>query len=108
MEIVTCAQCHMKYIPPKYTCFDCGGTGFNNLEIKGKGIVDSFTTIWVAPEKYMDQVPYHIVVVALDAGLRVTGRLAGAAEGLAIGALVEFTEKNDVGYWFRLVQEERQ
>lgn len=102
MDIVTCTQCHNKYIPPKYTCRQCGGTQFAPAEIEGKGNIDSFTTIWVAPEKHVDQVPYHVIVVKLEGNLRITGRLAGTAEGLSIGAPVDFTEKNDVGYWFRL------
>jgi uncharacterized OB-fold protein len=102
MEIINCTQCQRKYIPPKYTCTDCGGTLFSALEIEGKGAIDSFTTIWIAPEKYADQVPYQVLVVKLDEGLRITGRLAGPAESLAIGVPVEFVEKSDIGYWFRL------
>jgi len=103
MDIVTCTQCQKRYIPPQYTCFKCGGTTFSPAEIKGRGSVDSFTTIWVAPEKFMDQVPYHVIVVTMEDGLRVTGRLGGPAEGLVLDAPVEFTEKNDIGYWFRLL-----
>lgn len=103
MDIVACTQCQKRYIPPQYTCFKCGGTKFGPMEIKGKGIIDSYTTIWIAPEKYMNQVPYHVIVVGLEDGLRITGRLGGPAEGLAIDAKVEFTEKDDIGYWFRLV-----
>lgn len=103
MEIVNCAQCQRSYIPPKHACPSCGGTRFRTLEIVGRGIIDSFTTTWIAPEEYVDQIPYHVIIVKLDEGLRVTGRLTGQAEGLAIDAPVEFVEKNDIGYWFRLV-----
>jgi uncharacterized OB-fold protein len=104
MEIVRCTQCQRNYIPPKYACPSCGGTRFKPSEIEGKGMIESFTTIWVAPEQHLDQVPYQLIVVKLDEALRVTGRLAGPAEGLAIGARVEFTEKNEIGYWFRLAK----
>ena len=103
MEIVTCTQCQSYYIPPKYTCRRCGGTHFESLEINDKGTIESFTTIWTAPEAFSDQVPYHVIVVNLDEMLRVTGRLLGPAEALAIGAPVEYIEKNDMGYLFRLV-----
>lgn len=102
MEIFNCTECQRNQIQFKPVCPSCGATEFKASQIDDKGTIDSFTTIWVAPEKYMDQVPYHVIVVKLDKGLRITGRLSGPAEGLAIGAPVEFTEKDDIGYWFRL------
>ena len=102
MEIVHCTQCQRKYVPPKYACPECGGTCFETSDTEGKGTIESFTTIWIAPEQYQDQVPYHVIVVKLDEEPRITGRLAGPADGLAIGAPVEFTDKNEIGYWFRL------
>ncbi|MFH1950413.1 MAG: OB-fold domain-containing protein [Pseudomonadota bacterium] len=102
MEIYNCTRCQQNYILSKSVCPSCGATEFKASQIDDKGTIDSFTTIWVAPEKFMDQVPYHVIVVKLDKELRITGRLSGPADGLAIGAPVEFTEKDDVGYWFRL------
>jgi uncharacterized OB-fold protein len=102
MEIFACNGCRRNYVRSKSVCPSCGGTEFRAIQIEDKGTVESYTTIWIAPEKFVDQVPYHVIVVGLDRGLRLTGRLGGPAEGLAIGAPVEFTEKDDTAYWFRL------
>ena len=105
MEIFACTACQRKTVPQKPVCPNCGGTDFRAVQIGDKGTLESFTTIWIAPERYVDQVPYHVIVVELEKGLRITGRLRGPAEGLAIGAPVEFAEKDDLAYWFQLEQQ---
>ena len=56
--------------------------------VPGVGRVVSFTTIRRAPTQFRDQAPYDVVVVDLDAGPRVTGRLAGDSRRPEIGSRV--------------------
>lgn len=103
MKVIECAQCHRTFIPPKFTCRACGHTDFQEKEIPEKGKILSFTTIWVAPESFMDQVPYDIVVVELADKLRVTGRLLPIDKKPTIDAPVEFDRKDEKAYWFKLI-----
>lgn len=64
-------------------------------------ILPSF--IWVAPESFMDQVPYDIVVVELADKLRVTGRLLPIDKKPPIDGPVEFDRKDEKAYWFKLI-----
>lgn len=102
MEIIQCSNCKRSYIPPKYVCPKCGVTHFIPKLIEGKGKIDSFTTIWIASEQYGDQIPYNLVIIKLDEGLRITARLLDNKENMAIGSTVAFEEKNNLGYIFRL------
>jgi uncharacterized OB-fold protein len=44
--------------------------------VPGQGALVTLTTIRRAPTAWRDRAPYRVVVVDLDAGPRVTGRLA--------------------------------
>ncbi|MBL8173386.1 MAG: OB-fold domain-containing protein [Bryobacterales bacterium] len=56
----------------------------------GPGVVYTETTVYSAPEQYMNEAPYQIAIVALDAGGRLTARIAG--EAVSIGDRVQFIE----------------
>ncbi len=46
-----------------------------SIDVPGTGRLVSWTTIRRAPTAFREQAPYHVAVVDLDAGARVTGRL---------------------------------
>ena len=56
--------------------------------------------IFAAPEQFVSDVPYQLVIVTLDAGQRLTGRVAG--ERVQIGDAVNFAEYRDGIPFFRL------
>lgn len=56
--------------------------------VPGAGVVVSWTTIRRAPTQFKDDAPYDIVVVDLDEGVRVTGRLDAGSPPPAIGVRV--------------------
>jgi len=59
----------------------------------GPGVVYTETTIYAAPETFLQDAPYQIAIVELDAGGRTTVRILPAKEGGAavrIGDRVEF------------------
>ena len=44
--------------------------------MSGEGTVRAWTTIHIAPARYADEAPYTVVLVALDDGPRLMGRLS--------------------------------
>jgi len=46
------------------------------VELTGKGKIQTFTTVFVAPEGREDEVPYVIVLVELDEGPWIMGNLS--------------------------------
>ena len=102
MIILHCEACKTLYIPPKYLCTKCGHEFLKEFAISGRGRIYTYTTIYVAPESFKDQVPYDIVIVELDEGVRVTARIKKMDEApIKIGDPVQFLKKDEIGYWFK-------
>jgi len=70
-----CKQCGAITVPPKITCGQCTSTDIDIIELGGKGKIQTFTTVFVAPEGREDEVPYVIVLVELDEGPWLMGNL---------------------------------
>jgi len=47
------------------------------VELSGQGKIQTFTTVFVAPEGREDECPYTIVLVELDEGPWIMGNLTG-------------------------------
>jgi uncharacterized OB-fold protein len=56
----------------------------------GPGEIYTETTVYSPPEQYVNEAPYQIAIVALDAGGRLTARIAG--DKVTIGDRVQFVE----------------
>ncbi len=101
MMILRCKTCDSLYIPPKYLCAECAQESLEEYPVGGLGVIYSFTTIRVSPEKFKDHVPYDLAIVELSEGIRVTVRLKRRqGESLAIGNPVRFVMRDNSGYWF--------
>lgn len=72
-----CKRCGNLMIPLKPICSSCGSFDVEKFESTGKGKVRSFTIIYVAPKEFADETPYIVVIVDLDEGGAVMGRLTG-------------------------------
>ena len=72
-----CAECGAITIPPKMVCQKCACTDMEITELTGSGKIETFTTVYVAPEGREDEVPYVIVMVGLDEGPWILGNLTG-------------------------------
>ncbi len=72
-----CKQCGAITVPPKITCGQCTSADIDIIELGGKGKIQTFTTVFVAPEGREDEVPYIIVLVELDEGPWLMGNLTG-------------------------------
>jgi uncharacterized OB-fold protein len=59
----------------------------------GPGVIYTETLIFAAPEQFVADAPYQLVIVNLESGKRLTGRIAG--ERVKIGDPVNFAEFRD-------------
>ena len=82
----SCEACGHAFLPPSGICPECGSTAVTSEPLADRGTVRSFTEISVTIPKFHGETPYTVVLVELNAGIRLTGQLrGGAAEDLAIG-----------------------
>jgi uncharacterized OB-fold protein len=103
MTVLRCNACGSFSIPPRFSCPKCGHGVLEERETQGVGEIYSFTTIYVAPEIFKDQVPYDIALVELKEGVKVTARVKKPQDArLEIGSPVRFCLKDATGYWFEL------
>ena len=83
-----CQHCNTVTIPPKLVCRKCGSPDLAVTEVRGTGEIQTFTTCNVASEGREDEVPYVIVLVALDEGPWIMGNLTGTDPAAADVALI--------------------
>ena len=72
---IKCASCGTVTTPPKLICPRCAGTDLAVHELKPKGTIRTFTTVYVTAEGREDEVPYVIVIVELTEGPWIMGNL---------------------------------
>ena len=70
-----CKECGKINVPPKMVCGQCTSLDMEVLELSGKGNIQTFTTVFVAPEGREAEAPYTIVMVELDEGPWIVGNL---------------------------------
>ena len=70
-----CKECGTINVPPKMVCGQCTSLDMEVVELSGKGNIQTFTTVFVAPEGREAEAPYTIVMVELDEGPWIVGNL---------------------------------
>ena len=70
-----CKACGTINVPPKMVCGKCASPDMEVVELGGKGKIQTFTTVYVAPEGREAEAPYTIVMVELDEGPWIMGNL---------------------------------
>ena len=70
-----CKECGTINVPPKMVCGKCTSPDMEVMELSGKGSIQTFTTVYVAPEGREPEAPYTIVMVELDEGPWIMGNL---------------------------------
>ena len=70
-----CKDCGTITVPPKMACRECTSQDMEIIELKGSGKIQTFTTVYSAPEGRQDELPYTIVLVELDEGPWIMGNL---------------------------------
>lgn len=101
-----CTKCGALYLPPRPLCIKCFGSEMEWVEMKGKGKLAAFTTIYVGPtfmleEGYDRNNPYCTGVVELEEGPGISARILGVdakkPEEIKIGTplVVDFVERGE-------------
>ena len=80
ITILQCTDCRTLSAPPHQLCPKCHSTGIAPHRVDGIGTLLSWTVIRRPPQAFRDGGIYNVAVVALSAGVPVTGRLE-LAEG---------------------------
>jgi uncharacterized OB-fold protein len=97
-----CGVCNKVFFPPRESCPNCRRKSIGKMEqlkLKGKGEIISYTIIHVAPENFEEQIPYPIAVIELEEGPRVTAQIVDCNnDDVKIGMKVQST--------FRRIQED--
>ncbi|QGQ45563.1 Zn-ribbon domain-containing OB-fold protein [Metabacillus sediminilitoris] len=101
MTLLSCEGCMKDFISPQYMCPHCYSEELVETKVSGRGRIYSYTTIYAAPERLAAEAPYHVILVDLDEGLRVTARLVEGEP--CINQEVKLCKKEDSIYWFEQI-----
>jgi uncharacterized OB-fold protein len=85
LSMLRCADCNRIDSRQRVVCSGCLSARLLAHEVAGHGRLVTLTTIRRAPTAWRDRAPYRVVVVDLDAGPRVTGRLSPDAAEPSLG-----------------------
>jgi uncharacterized OB-fold protein len=66
-----------------------------------RGTVYTETVVYSAPAAFATEAPYQVIIVSLDDGGRITGRVAG--ERVQIGDRVSLAERRDTVPFFKRI-----
>jgi uncharacterized OB-fold protein len=86
--------------PARITCPGCSGREFEKVNLSGKGELETFTIIRIAPQGFADQVPYAVGIIKLEEGLSVMGQIVDTdPTELKIGdrLVTQFRRMNEEG-----------
>jgi uncharacterized OB-fold protein len=90
-----CRACGRFRHPPTVVCADCGAFEVDWVPASGRGVIYSYTTV-IHPVHgaVQDKVPYSVVLVDLEEGVRVVSTVVDATDddlsiGLSVTALFE-------------------
>ena len=77
-----CRKCGVLFSPPRPICIKCYSREMEWVELKGKGKLATFTSIYVGPpwmieQGYDRQHPYCSGVVELEEGVMIDARIEG-------------------------------
>ncbi|MBF0501180.1 MAG: Zn-ribbon domain-containing OB-fold protein [Candidatus Riflebacteria bacterium] len=75
LEAGKCKKCKVINFPSRLVCPECGGKTFETVKLSGKGKLDTFTIIRVAPEGFGDEVPYAVGIIDLKDGVRLMAQI---------------------------------
>jgi uncharacterized OB-fold protein len=100
IPVLVCKSCQNTTLPPQYICRQCGSEHFTQTSIPGRGSLYTYTVIRVASPAFQNQTPYHVLVVELGPGLRVSARLAHCDTRIEIGQEMVLDRIDESVYWF--------
>jgi uncharacterized OB-fold protein len=106
LEGYECKKCGHKQIDILEFCPACHSPDLQKVEFSTKGNVLTYTIQQVAPEQFMNEVPYAWAVIRLDDGPKITGWIPFISKpsDLPIGQRVAFKKSYLPGIVFEKIQ----
>jgi hypothetical protein len=93
-----CVKCARFRFPPYPSCPHCGTLGGEWRPISGRGTIYSWVVIHHPVDaRLATEVPFTVVLVELEEGPRVIGRLVGSGGNQTIGNMPVRTRYDDMG-----------
>ena len=87
-----CPDCGHRQFYPRVHCMACNRLDPEWVDTSGEGTIYSYTVCHTARESvYRDLAPYAVVLVDLDAGVRVTALVPDELDRVDVGTDVEMT-----------------
>ena len=84
-----CGNCGKYFTPPRVVCLNCGKLQMEEVAMKGKGKVYSYTVVWQQLPGALIKVPYAIVIVSLEEGSQIHSVMTEDFDSLEVGQDVE-------------------
>jgi hypothetical protein len=90
-----CLDCGTRAFPPRADCERCRGGAFEFVEVSGRGVLHTYTTIVAAPTGFEDRAPYTLGVVDLEEGGRALAEFGSslAAADIRVGIAVQLVPR---------------
>jgi uncharacterized protein len=106
IEGYICSNCGHKQIDIMEFCPVCHQPALQKTEFSNKGRVVTYTIQFVAPEQFMNEVPYAWAIIQLEDGPKITGWIPfiSKPEDLPIGQEVAFKKSYLPGIVFEKVK----
>ncbi|MFI5420178.1 MAG: Zn-ribbon domain-containing OB-fold protein [Nitrososphaerales archaeon] len=106
IEGYICSNCGHKQIDIMEFCPVCHQPTLQKTEFSNKGRVVTYTIQFVAPEQFMNEVPYAWAIIQLDDGPKITGWIPfiSKPEDLPIGQEVVFKKSYLPGIVFEKIK----
>ena len=100
-----CTKCKNQGVAVQAFCEKCGNNKLTTKEIGNVGKVITYTIQTVAPDPFVNEVPYAWVIVELDNNVRITGWIpfVSSREDLKIGDKVKLVKSYKPGMVFEKI-----
>jgi uncharacterized OB-fold protein len=80
LELPSCRACGRKFFPAQPACPHCGSPDWDRIEAGGEGELYSWIVAHIAFDpRFAGEVPYTLLAVDLEEGVRLVGRYRGDA-----------------------------
>jgi uncharacterized OB-fold protein len=96
LELPFCLACEAPFFYPRQWCPACWSHEISWRPVEGVGTVWALSTVHLAFQGIPEtELPYTVVLVDLDAGVRLPGRLSDARGPIAVGDRVRLVFADD-------------
>ncbi len=83
---VKCKKCNTIFVPPRPFCSECYSSNLVWIELKGKGVLLTYSIVHVPPPQFESLAPYAVGIVKLEEKVSLPGTIkVKKIEDLEIG-----------------------